>query len=372
MLLSKRNDNSLLINEFIILISIFILFWLFFIIIVRSDYSSFIIGKYIRSGLSAFIISLIVCNYKFKIEDLIKSVKVILLIHVLCIAIQSLFPILDYPMAKIFGFERESDIISSFSIRKLGCSSSYDTSGYLCVASIIFFLILYTYNNIKIDFLFSFISLIASFRTSRTGMILGILIFFIYLLFLFIKSKGTMRIYALISISFLLTLFFYFVLPIIIGSTDLLINFIDTDSDFNYSNDYSSGSLSGLTSSHLDPLSLSFIDLLLGFGIDPNQIGKVTDIGYVKIIYHIGIIGLIVILTLYGYLILKLNKIRKNYKNNFNYQILTRFLIYFIFLLLLINYKSLEIFSRGSHDFLIIIFLILLTNSTKHKIYSLE
>jgi hypothetical protein len=270
-------------------------------------------------------------------------------------------------MAKIFGFERESDIITSFSIRKLGFSSSYDTSGYLCVASMIYFLILFTYKKKKLDLIFSLFSLIASLRTSRTAMILGTLFFLIYFLTYFFKSKGFYRIYAFISLTVLLYLFLYFVLPIMLGSTEFLIDYISNDSDINYSNDYSSGSFTGLTGSHLDPLSAPFFDLLLGYGIDPNQIGKGTDIGYIKILYHIGIVGLLIILILYAYFLYTLNKIRMKCNKLLNYKILTTFLISFILLLLLINYKSLELYSRGSHDFLIIIFLIILFNSKKSQ-----
>jgi hypothetical protein len=294
--------------------------------------------------------------------------KIIFLIHIFSIGIQSIFPSLDYPMAKIFGFERESDIISSFSIRKLGCSSSFDTSGYLCVASMIYFLILYTYNRNKLNLIFSIISLIASLRTSRTAMIVGTLIFLIYFVIFIFKSNGASRLYAFISLMILFLLFVYFVLPIILGSTDLLVNFISVDSDINFSNDYSSGSLTGLTGSHLHPLSAPFIDLLLGYGIDPNQFGKGTDIGYVKILYHIGIVGLTVILILYIYLLRSLNNIRKMYFKSITYKVLTTFQISFIFLLFIINYKSLEIFSRGSHDFLILIFLITLMNANHFKI----
>ena len=367
LLLSKKEISNLSINTNIVITSIFVFLWLLFIILIRLNFSSFIVGKYIRSGASAFIISLIVCNHKFDIDELIESIKIIFLIHIFSIGLQTLFPSLDYPMAKIFGFDRESDIISSFSIRKLGCSSSYDTSGYLCVASMIYFLILYTYKNKKLDLLFSLFSLIASLRTSRTAMILGTFIFLIYFLIYFFKSKGIFRFYAFLSLSLLLLLFLYFVLPIILASTDFLVDYISNDSDINYSDDYSSGSFTGLTGSHLDPLSVPFIELFLGYGIDPNQIGKGTDIGYIKILYHIGIVGLIAILSLYSYFLYTLNKIRIKQNNFLNFKILTNFLNAFIILLLLINYKSLEILSRGSHDFLIIIFLIILFNSKKSK-----
>lgn len=362
-LFSKKKINSLSINAYITLTSIFVFIWLLCVFLLRLDFSPFIFAKYIRSGISAFLISIIVCNHKFENEELIQSIKIVFLIHLITILLQTIFPSLDYPMAKIFGFERESDIISSFSIRKLGCSSGYDTSGYLCVASMIYFLILFSLKKTKLDLIFSLFSLIASLKTSRTAMILGVFIFLVFFLIYFFKSKGIYRFYAIISLTLLLFLFMYFVLPIILGSTDFLANYITYNSEINYSNDYSSGSFTGLTGSHLDPLNVPFIDLFLGFGVDPNQIGKVTDIGYVKILYHIGIIGLIVILLLYSYFLFTLNKIRVKYNLILNFKILTTFLISFIILLLFINYKTLELFSRGSHDFLIIIFLIILSNA---------
>lgn len=333
--------------------------WTLIVVAINSSTETYVVGKYLRAGISAVLISTICHSYKLSIKDLVSVLKVIFFVHILAIGLQLLFPPLDYPMAAIFGFEREANIIESFSIRKLGCSSSYDTAALISVIGLLFYNILYLEKRKNIDLLLSCLSLAACTCSSRTGMLLGLVFFLIFCIALFYKSKGVSRLIPLSIISFGLIVSFYLILPVIAGSTEFLVDIIDLNPDIALNtNEYTQGTVTVLAGgSHFDPLKIPLSDLIIGLGIDPNRIpGRETDIGYIKLIYHIGIIGSTIIFLLYAYFFIEsLRKKRRALKTTNEY-ILSSFVLAYILLLIVMNYKSLEIYSRGCHDLLLIMF----------------
>lgn len=346
-------------NSYIVVCTLLILIWAMFIMAVRSNINTYVLGKYLRVTASTLSIMIICSGLRISAKQLIDTLAMIFIIHILAIGMQSVFPQLDIPMANFFGFDRESTVISDFSIRNLGLSSSYDTAALICLSSMLFFFLQYLVKKRNIYILLSLVSLLSCIRTSRTGMILGILFFAVFCIVLFFSLKGVKRLVPILFLSSAIILAIYFVIPIIASSTELLSEAISSNSDFSLN--YTTGSVEALTNAHLDPLKAPIFDLIFGFGIDPNKIiGKGTDIGYVKLIYHVGIIGLVLIVLLYLYIFRKTVIIKKRSDKQSNEFILSSFLVLFILLVTVMNYKSLEMYSRGSHDLILIIFCVLI------------
>jgi hypothetical protein len=119
------------------------------------------------------------------------------------------------------------------------------------------------------------------------------------------------------------------------------------------------GTLDALTHDHLEPLHRPLQELILGYGVDPNTIGKTTDIGYVKFIYHLGVVGAFIIISLHICMLANVYVIAKYSKPHADIKLLANFLYIFMLIALVFNYKSLELYSRGTGDFIFLLFLYL-------------
>jgi hypothetical protein len=172
--------------------------------------------------------------------------------------------------------------------------------------------------------------------------------------------RGISKILPLSILAFSIYVGYIFILPILIASNISFLSDLYLSGDSDMSSDFTSGSFDALTSTHLDALQVSFFDLFFGFGKDPNKVlGMATDIGYIKIIYHVGLIGLISIFIIVLYILFKVIMFKVSENDNIDFLILKYFLIFYIIIILLFNFKSLELYSRGSHDMLLILFLFL-------------
>jgi hypothetical protein len=364
LLISFSKGRNVRIDNKILIFSLLILIWAIIIMVVRTNVNTYILGKYLRSTASTFLIMVICSQMRISIKEIINTLAAVFFLHILMVGLQCLFPQLDIPVADFFGFDREATVISQMSIRKMGLSSSYDTASLISVSSMVFFFLLYVEKKKNIYLFISFLSLISTIRISRTGMVIGIILFVVLIIKLYFNSKGRKRLTPILFLLVGLFVFFTVILPIIAASTDSFLSNTKYN-DIDISNkDYTPGTVTGLTTgSHLNALKEPVFDLIFGFGIDPNRIyGMATDIGYIKLIYHIGLIGLFLIIFLYLYIFRKTLKMKKMYYSVTDEFMLSSFLIWYILLIIVINYKSLEMYSRGSHDLLLIIFFVLVNN----------
>lgn len=361
LLFSFYNGNMIIrFNRYIIVFTFLILIWAMLIMVVRSNIDTQVLGKYLRVTVSTLLIMAICSASRATIKQLIDVLTVIFLIHIISIGMQSVFPQLDIPMANLFGFKRELTIISEYTTRKMGCSSSYDTAALISVISMVFFFLQYVVRNKSIYLLLMFLSFLSCTRSSRTGMVLGIFFFVVLLIVLFFKLKGKKRLVLILSLLCGITFSVYVILPVLFYSTGLFLLKPEDNNSIISTSDYTTGTVIGLMSTHLDAMKIPIFDLIIGFGIDPNTVpGKNTDIGYVKLIYHVGIIGLLLILLLYLYIFRQAVITKKKSDTQSNEFALSSFLILYVLLIMVMNYKSLEMYSRGSHDLLLIIFFVL-------------
>lgn len=368
---SVQANSEIRFNNTILILTFFILLWALFMMTIHSSFNIYVWGKYFRALISTISIMVVCSQMRVSLTKLIEILSYVLLSHIVAIIIQIIFPSVRIPMAIFFGFERETTIITSLLTRKLGLSSSYDTASLFSVSTMIFFLLLYSARKKRIYIFFSLLSFFASLQSSRVGMLIAITFLLLYFIGLSFNTDGKQRFLYVLLLLFSTAVLFIVILPIISSTSNLF--FYESNYNFSFisESDYTTGTAKALLfgGSHWDPLFFEFFDLIFGFGKDPtSSFGGRTDIGYVKIIYHVGIIGLIIVCLIYFYIFNKARKIRKNSIKNSDEYIMATFILIFIIVLLFFNFKSLEMYSRGNHDLLLIVFAFLLKEYNSKKI----
>lgn len=350
----------------IILMSFLLCLWVLVLMISNGSFNTYVFGKYFRVILSSILIMMVINILKPNILQLIKVLSFLFLAHVIFVFIQVTVPQLDVPMAKIFGFNREVSILNAMTIRKLGFSSSFDTASLISLASMIFFFLRYLTKPKTIYILLSLLSLASTLWISRTGMVLGVLIFGLFSFYLIRKFKGRKRIAVMFFFTMGMLLAIYLMLPLIAASTVSFLLESQSNGVVVSNDDYSTGSTFTLLNSLYASMQISWTGFIFGLGIDPNYVtNRNTDIGYIKIIYHVGLVGTVVLFYLHYHFYRTTVRIRRVYFQNPNLVLISNFIILYILLLSVMNVKSLEIYSRGAYELLLISFLILVDSVKK-------
>ncbi|EHK9184213.1 hypothetical protein V8049_002334 [Vibrio vulnificus] len=342
-------------DGFVIYISAFVLFWTLMIVFLRMGTDLYVLGKYTRVFIATVYIFMLCALINITPRTLRKVISVIFFLHLLAIIAQTAFPSMNIVMASVFGMSNSSEFFLEYKNRKMGLSSSFDTASLISVAAMVFYFINYQVFRYKYDLLLILFACFCWTMSSRTGMVLGAL-FFLYFVFDTFKSSGVgMKMFFLLFGCGCLYLGYQLLLPIFSHTFELeLVNSTQSSVTKEYG---TSGSLDHLFGSHLNLLfHLNIFDFIFGLGVDPDG----TDIGYVKFIYHVGFVGSIAIFSIYIISFYKVISISRK-TNNSDVYVLARFLTFYILLLFIMNYKSLEMYSRGSHELLLILFFYLNT-----------
>ncbi|MBI9052571.1 MAG: hypothetical protein JEY96_02055 [Bacteroidales bacterium] len=311
-------------------------------------------GKYFRIVLSTFFLGLIIPNFSFSAKKIINIISIILFLHLLAIAVQILFPSIVNPMAGFFNFDRDTELLDRLTIRNLGLAGSFDFAALLSVFGIYVFYLQYK-NTKKIMFLILFLlAFLSCFRISRMAMILG---FFVFISISFILLKNLSLFKKILITPILVGVFivvFNFAFPILVGSLSFLQK---TSLNKGYVIDRAEYSTSDKTllDRHLF-FPESTYKSIIGEGVKISG----TDIGYVKTIFSIGIIGLLLIIMQYLYMIRRVRKIKKR-KTSTELVQLCNYFIFFTIMLFVVNLKILLLYSRGAHEFVLLMFFTILT-----------
>ena len=337
-----------------------ILCWLFVVVIIRGDGDPQVILKYIRTTTAIFLLAALFGSADVRANHLVIAMNVAFSFHFGLVLAQLIWPEFTLTTAPIFGFERETTILEEYALRKLGASSSYDTASLFSIAGLLLFCIQFLRKKSLMLVLAIATAFLLSLLSSRTGMAFAILVAVGFFCRLAIVSTTSWRLVSLsvlamvgaVSYTILGPLFLYSVGLTETQSNDL--SLIYAVSDYG-----STGTLEALTGDHLTPLNRPLTDLLLGFAVNPNSIGQYSDIGYVKFIYHFGFVGLSMVALLHAYIFFCLARVARRHEFEESVQILVWFSIIFMIILGFFNYKSLELYSRGTGDFMLLLFLYL-------------
>lgn len=340
-----------------------VLMWLLLVSVFRGGGEINILFKYVRIALVIYTVSLIFGSVSVSPKVVVKAISLAFGIHLALVGLQVIYPGLTYITAPLFGFDREISILSGYQLRKLGASSSYDTASFLSISSLIFFYLLLVESFSFPVLMMVIASFAASLMSSRMGIGISLILVGIIFISQLLSGGFVAKILATLGAIGVSIVAYTYLYPLLQQSLGLEAVSTQTGNPIFSSGDYgTTGTYEALKGDYLLPLSQSIFDLFVGFGVDPNKIGAFTDIGYVKLIYHVGILGTVAILWIHFYMFIKTVRWSKMRTGNSELRLLSAFLSYLIFLGLIFNYKALIIYSRGIGDFLFILFIFLLTS----------
>lgn len=342
----KLNNISFSKNQIYLLgIIIFLLFYSFGLFLLFPSNPEFL--RYIRSFISLFCLPYIM-GYHNSFETALKIVINVLIFHPVAIYLSMLFPPIQYILADIFQFVAENR-----ELRYNGLTAGYDIAGYLSISG--FLICLYTYHQDKrISILIkSIVFFVSVFFTSRTSIIvllfLSIILFFQFLS----KSKLTFKkVFFGTGILLILSLVVYkYILPNFISTIDIEI-FKDLSENGNEE--------AVLTYAKTDPyqMLIDFIILpksTLGLIFGEN-FAPLSDSGYIQTINAVGLFGMFISFLFYFklYSNLKYDCLKNQFKKNVSIALKT-----VIIITLFLCVKNQYLFTRGSFELIILIFIIL-------------
>ena len=320
-----------------------------------QDYSVF--GTYLRILCCCCCFPTILRYFVQSNVPLLEIILVTLLCHCFAVLIQMAIPSLQSYNDVFFRYNSSRDdiILENFQMRRLGLTGSFDAAAFYSVLATTCSFILYLTWAKKLYFLSFAVAYTSSLFTSRMGMIVSSLMI---VLSLFQNKKHTKghKLTSLIVLIGTAFIIIFFIIPIIGPSIGLDITL---GNEIEAASDYSDRTGEVLLSSQWLPLMyLNVREFLFGYGCGVRETMTIpwgSDIGYVKQIFEVGIIG-IIFLLLFCYIIVKKSHRLKNIDRSFNaqYQIIVFSLfIYFIF-----NFKNYFIFGVCSFEFFLIISLI--------------
>lgn len=356
----KNRGHSAVTAPMVIALAAAIVCWLFLVVIMRGDGDPQVVLKYIRTTTAVFLLAALFGSAEVRANHLVIAMNLAFVFHFVLISTQLIWPEFTLITAPIFGFERETSILEEYSLRKLGASSSYDTASLFSIAGLLFFCIQFLRKSSLILFLAILAAFLLSLLSSRTGMAFAVLVIIGFFMRLAIVSTTTWRLVSLFVLVIVGAAAYTILGPLFLysfglsetQSNDLGLIYAVTDYG-------STGTLEALTGDHLSPMNRPLSDLLLGFAVDPNSVGQHSDIGYVKFVYHFGFVGLSLVALLHLYMFFVLARGARRHDHPQSIQTLVWFLLVFLTILVLFNYKSLEIYSRGTGDFVLLLFLYL-------------
>lgn len=328
--MNKYQTNLLLISLCILLISLISAF-------ANSLYSSYSLSRCIRISVYIVVLSITINNYlaAIKISLFFNAVVFVLLLNVFCVYLQMIFPEIKPLFYSFFYTEK---VLKELPLRAFGLSSSFDGTG-LCICLLLLLLLLKFRLTFKLSigalFLISYFSI---FFVSRFSMIVGSLLFLIFIYYI-----ARYRIKLFVFILFPILLFVgYSLVKIVMES----LNSKEIRIEESYGNSQE---------------ALLNDMILFPNNIWQNVIGtgdtiETSDIGYIKIVYMIGFSGLILIMCFYFY---SLYEIKNKKIFSSDTRLLFQYTLGVLILILLFNYKLLFLYARAFSDFYLILVLLL-------------
>ena len=359
-------------KEYVVLCMLTVILLLYSIIVALFTDSNdlYFVLRNFRAFIAIGILGLIFYNIRMPIVELVNITIIVLLIHSLSILIEMTFPVLKIYLSPIVGYDKEI-----LPLRAFGLIGGYDGSGYLCVIGAILSLVMFHYTGFFKYIAFSFIFFISVFFVSRMNMVFMFIVIIISIRVWLTRRKVNL-ITKFIIISFSIVggyLFINLIYPILYYTIPLINQyFIGTSiKTQNYSISYGSGSQVYLLDT-MWKIPESIAGFIFGTGLLPEG----SDIGYVKVLFMTGIIGILISIFYYGYIIRALkrkliiiDKYRLNTYDSYINNIAKGFIV-IISLLFLYNFKNLFLFSRTFHELIIILFFTFLADVNRPKVFN--
>lgn len=302
------------------------------------DNSTF--GIYARMLVNCISFPSIIAFFYRKNVKFFQILSLTLLLHCFAIFIQLILPQLQDLNSVLFRFERDDVDMADYSLRRLGLSGGYDQSALYAVLSCVLSTELYFRKMGKKYLSFIIISFIASLFTSRTGMLVSVLSLLFCAICNFKELKFKLNFSTVIVVGLIGGILLLFILPIVLNSLGVSFGHssIDTDSQ------YSSRTVEYLFDMQLYPLLiLSKNELLFGYGCGVNKSSALllgSDIGYVKQIFHVGLLGVSLMIVFSFLMAIRTFRRKKRLRYDKNMKISSQLMWILFPIYLIFNYKN--------------------------------
>ncbi len=320
----------------------------------KTDYT--VVGTYLRLLVTCLTFPSIIFFFLKKKVAVINVLSLTLFMHCVAVLLQMANPSLEEYNSILFRYERNDVELIDYTYRHLGLAGGYDLAGLYAVLSTVMALEIYLVTLKRFYFIIFLISFVASLFTSRTGMSVCLIS---CVLCLFINKMGLMRKFSITGLfvfGAVILVAIYFILPIILPAFDISYG----STAINVEGQYSERTSYYLYNDHLEPLAyLNVKELLLGYGCGVRNTNKLmagSDIGYIKQIYQVGLVGVFLI-VFFCYKCAKSTNTRyKKYRNIPN-MILGRQLMWLLFAIYLIfNCKNHLMYAVCSFEVFLMVY----------------
>lgn len=330
---------------FIFALAIFYVYTLF-LAAINGGEDSYTLLRYFRFLASAILLPLVFCFLRnYSAETVIRMIGSCMIVHALFVIIQMLFPEFKEVMGPWVGYNNQM-----FLLRAFGLVGAYDAAAaYLCIGMLIYASLFYAgARGYRIGAAILFLW-VAGLFTGRLFMVIGTIILgaiFFYYLF-----RGAMSAVKLV----LLTIFMVGIVSVWMTFGEFIMASFTADSDVYLSNELfqREGGYSLSSMGYISDMMSQFypeepINLMFGGLSNPEW----TDIGYSKLLYTHGLVGLVWMLCIY--VILVVASVSRRRRLLELPSIVTMFTF---FIILIFNYKMLVFGSRGYTELLLILVL---------------
>lgn len=344
-------------DGFLVIILIVIIFCYTSIVFLVSETSDlYPVLRGIRALLATILLGIFVYNFPLRISAMLDITIIIILINAIAIFIQILLPQTQIYFSELYGFDKNIR-----SMRAFGLTAGFDTAGFLCVKGIILsgvsFLLLK--KSLKYVLMFAIFGT-ATLFTSRSSMLLAVVFLISFSIAFIIKSEYKFKLVAIMTIIIIIFALLNYILPLI-GKTFNLYTFDSFESKAIVTSQYANNNIEKWMK-EMWLLPKEEYNLLFG-----GSIILTSDVGYIKIIFMIGIVGLLLVVALYFLMFTKVIKIKRQIKpfekrlGIINVQrVLLISLSIFIPLELITNVKNLYFLTRSHYELTILLFFLAL------------
>jgi hypothetical protein len=308
--------------------------------------------RHVRALLSTALLSLFFYNIALSAATnsavLVKVLLAVLLLNAGVVLVSVWNPGIQTLLADMYGFDKSVRPLRSF-----GLTSGYDTAGYLCVVGALISSISIYFRKSKTDLVALVIFIAAAMFTSRSTMVLIFLLIAGFSIVFLVRGRWSLKVVSATYLAVGSGVAITYVLPLIIAS------FAwggGSSSEFEFAASFAATDLS-LWWDSMWRLPDSSLELLFGSG----SIIETSDVGYVKMIFMIGILGFLIVLAMYGYMLFVALRMRRSaqrgeWSPDTETWVLLLSLTIFIVALFLMNIKNLYFLTRGYHELMIIMF----------------
>lgn len=318
-----------------------------------------------RCLLTTSALALAVYNLDIEPGELLDIILAVLALNAVAVLVEIAFPSTQAILSSLYGFNK----VAIRTLRAFGLTAGYDTAGYLCVIGALISALKSLAGRRTFAYLLAMTLFTASACfTSRSSMTLNLLVMAsVCVVFMFRGGTGL----KLVGVLFLgagFALVTRYMIPLIMAT------FIMDDLQFEasdaggaeYTENFSRTDLS-VWRSTMWILPDGFWLTLFGTGANVPE----SDMGYVKIIFMSGLVGLVIAVWFYGYLLVKAVAMRKQISEAVtpgadpDMRSLTLMLVVFLFAIYIVNVKNLYFFTRAYHELAIILFFTALSRSSR-------